>query len=328
MKLFIAITVAAIYGLTIRFLYGLMGNVMPIMSISFFFLAPFSIGYLTTFLIPYRQNQTATAAFFKPALTCLAIMAVTMALNMEGDVCWFMAFPLFVIIAGMGGLIAFNRKKRRAIGQEQWDFDKDDWNKPGALKVSFLLLTPLLAGLIEGDRMSGYEAITVGRHIDLPAPPGLVWNTLMKKERPSAAGSHHFSIVGLLGFPHHLSTTLDQPVVGGSRIARYEKGLTFMETITRIEPQRSLTLKITNDPSTISKAIMDEHIVIGGRHIKMLEDQYQLTPLSNGKTELTLSSQFCINTPFNWYAGLWAKWLMSDIIGEELQGLQQADEAP
>ena len=126
-----------------------------------------------------------------------------------------------------------------------------------------------------------------------------------------------------MGFPRHVSTTLDTLAINSHRISVYEKGLTFDETICRLEPARRLEVTITNDPSKISKAIMDEHIVIGGEHIRMQGDAYTLEPMSAGKTRLSLVSHFSINTPFNWYAGLWAKWLMSDVIQEELNSVRQ-----
>jgi hypothetical protein len=67
---------------------------------------------------------------------------------------------------------------------------------------------------------------------------------------------------------------------------------------------------------------MDEHILIGGKHLDILEDTYQLTPLANGRTRLRLASRFYINTPFNWYAEVWAHYLMADILDGELAGLQ------
>ena len=63
---------------------------------------------------------------------------------------------------------------------------------------------------------------------------------------------------------------------------------------------------------------MDEHIVIGGKHVDILQDIYKLEKLSDTSCRLTLSSRFYINTPFNWYASIWAKYLMADILQSEI----------
>jgi hypothetical protein len=311
--------------LTVRLLYGVFDNLMPIMGISFFFVVPFLIGYLTIFLIPYKQRQTKTGAFFKPWLTCGVILLVTWRFGIEGMVCWVMAFPLFGLFAGAGGVVAFGRKERRARKEIEWDFEKDDNNKTGGLQVSFLFMIPLLAGVLEGDRTSSFQQLTIDKKIDLRASPATVWNALLANEGSGGTKTSP-TLSSMFGFPRHLSTTVSEPVVGGSRLARYQKGLVFMETIEQIVPNRRLVLKIQTDPSTISKAIMDEHIVIGGKHIKMLQDEYTLEELPNGGTQLRLASSFCINTPFNWYAGLWSELFMADILKDELITIQRLSE--
>jgi hypothetical protein len=127
------------------------------------------------------------------------------------------------------------------------------------------------------------------------------------------------SVSGLLGFPKHQSTTLDTVVVGGKRTAYYEKGLYFEETITQYQSERLLVLRVDANPNAIPPTVMDEHILIGGKHLDILEDVYELNPLPGGRTRLTLSSRFYINTPFNWYARTWAHFLMSDILQSELE---------
>jgi len=322
MKLLISVTLAATYGITMRLLFVSFGNDLSVMSLSFFVIIPFIIGYLTILLIPYREQHTMTGAFFTPWLTCLVILCITSLTGMEGMICWAMAFPLFGIVAGCGGMLALSRKRRRARKDVEWDFDKDDTGQPGSLKVSLLFFIPLFAGLLEGNRITAFEELTIEKHVDIAAAPQDVWKALTTAHQ-SVLHSSHPTLCTLMGFPRHLNTTLDTLAVNGHRTAAYEKGLTFDETICRLEPARRLEVTITNDPAKISKAVMDEHIVIGGEHIRMQGDRYALEPIPGGKTRLSLVSRFSINTPFNWYAGLWAKWLMSDVIREELNSVRQ-----
>jgi hypothetical protein len=323
MKLLISITLAAFYGISIRMLFASFGDILSVMSISFFFIVPFLIGFLTIAPLPYRNSQNEAGAFFKPWLSCLVILVITWYLKIEGIICWVMAFPIFASFAGLGGLIAFRRKRRRAQRKIQWDFDKDDWEKPGAMKVSLLFFIPIFAGLLEGDQLSGSEDLTVENEIEIQASPSAVWSALTAS-RQNAIKASHPGLPAIMGFPYHLNTTLDSVAIGGQRIATYEKGLTFVETISQLEPGRRLVVDITTDASKISKAIMDEHIVIGGKHIRMQGDEYNLQALPNGDTKLSLASHFSINTPFNWYARPWSKWLMSDVLLQELQSLSSA----
>lgn len=321
MKLLVSITLAATYGISLRLLFVSFGDALSVMSFSFFVIVPFIIGYLTILLLPYREQHTQTGAFFKPWLTCLVILGITYLTGLEGMICWAMAFPFFAIVAGCGGMLAFGRKRRRARKDPQWDFDKDDGERPDTLKVSLLFFIPLFAGLFEGNRISAYEELTIEKHLDIDATPQVVWKALTTPHQRMTPSSGP-TLCGLMGFPRHLSTTLDTLAVNRHRIAVYEKGLTFDETICKVVPGRSLEVSITNDPTKISKAIMDEHIVIGGDHIRMQGDGYALQPMPGGRTRLSLVSHFSINTPFNWYADLWAKWLMSDVIQEELNSVR------
>jgi hypothetical protein len=68
--------------------------------------------------------------------------------------------------------------------------------------------------------------------------------------------------------------------------------------------------------------------VLGGKHVDIQQDTYQLEKLPNGQCRLTLSSQFYINTPFNWYAGIWAKYLMNDILQGQLELIASRTIAP
>ncbi|HEV2480988.1 MAG TPA: hypothetical protein VGS79_15030 [Puia sp.] len=322
MKLLLSVTLAATYGISMRLLFVSFGNDLAVMSLSFFVIVPFIIGYLTIFLLPYRDRSTMTGAFFTPWITCLVILCITSLTKLEGMICWVMAFPFFGIVAGFGGMLAFGRKRRRALKEVEWDFDKDDAGRPNTLKVSLLFFIPLFAGLLEGNRITAFEELTIEKHLEIAATPQVIWKALTSPHQ-SVLPSSHPTLCTLMGFPRHLSTTLDTLAINSHRIAVYEKGLTFEETIRRLEPARQLEVTITNDPERISKAIMDDHIVIGGEHIRMQGDTYTLEPLSGGKTRLSLVSHFSINTPFNWYAGLWAKWLMSDVIQEELNSVRQ-----
>ena len=323
MKLLFSVFIAAFYGVAVRMLAGLFSGAFEIMSLSFFVLVPFAIGYLTLWLLPYKHGQSATGAFFKPSLVCLVILIVTVFGRLEGMICWVMAFPLFAICAGIGGVIAFKRKERRfSMKDTEWDFEKGKWNEPGGFKISLVLLIPILAGYIEGNRMWEFREMNIERSVVIPAAPARVWAALTAKQTPRVK-SGGWGVVGMLGFPHHLETSMDSAVAGGKRVARYEKGLVIEQKVKALDPGKGMDLSITTDPTAISAAVMDEHIVIGGEHIKMAEDSYRLELMPGGGTKVSLASRFSIRTPFNWYAAIWAHWMMSDVLSGELNSLNE-----
>ncbi|WP_205703386.1 MULTISPECIES: hypothetical protein [Hymenobacter] len=320
MKSLLAIALAAVYGLLTRLLFGSANGLLEIMSVTFLFLVPVLIGFLTIILTPAAKTTSATAAFFRPWLTSLVLLLGTILFKIEGTICWVMIFPIFATCAGIGGLLAFALRKARTDGPNS--ADAPGWQKPTGMKVSLLVVVPLALGLLEGENALVRQQLVIQRAVTLPAPPAEVWQALIasKVVRPPQSPT---SLSTLLGFPKHVRTTLNTAGVGGKRTAYYEKGLSFEETITQYQPARLLVLRVDANPAAIPAAVMDEHILIGGKHLDILEDVYALQALPAGGTRLTLSSRFTINTPFNWYARLWAHYLMADILQGELDLLQQ-----
>ncbi len=316
MKSIFAIVFVSIYGIVMRLLFAFLDNIMGIMSITFLILLPVIIGFLTVRLIPNEKTRTATAAFFKPWLTSFVILAITIVLSIEGIICWLMLFPLFLLLAGCGGIIAFNTRKGRIKNTDS--LDSNDWDKPNTLNISLVLLVPLLLGIIEGEKTLIMKNCTVVKEVVIPAARTDVWYTLTHinevhpNEKPTAAAN-------FLGFPQHVRTTLPTLSVGAKRLAVYEKGLYFEESIANYVPDSLLVLDIKTDPLKIPPTVLDEHIVIGGKHLDILQDIYTLQTLPDGNCRLRLSSRYYINTPFNWYAGIWARYLMADLLQGELE---------
>lgn len=313
MKTLFAVGFASLYGLIVRLLFGFLDNAMDIMSITFLVLVPMIIGFLTVILIP--QVKQGVIAFFLPWLTSAVILMITIALNIEGMICWMMVYPLFAILAGIGGVIAWSIRMSRL---KRKDSNGSDWGKPNTLNVSALFFVPALLGYLEGERTLTPVEYEVTKSVVISATPEEIWkqlthiNELEEHEKPSS-----FSTA--MGFPRHLRTVADTFAIGGTRFAVYEKGLYFKETISEYIAQKRMVLDIKTDPDNIPPTVMDEHILIGGKHLDILKDVYSLEQLPNGHCRLSLTSRFRINTPFNWYSGLWADYLMSDVLSGELR---------
>ncbi|HTF82722.1 MAG TPA: hypothetical protein VL947_13395 [Cytophagales bacterium] len=309
MKSIFAVVVASLYGLSVRLIFGFLNNVLGIMSVTFLMLVPIFIGFLNIRLMPVKS---AIAAFFIPWITSTLLLVITLLFNIEGIICWLMIFPVFAIFAGIGGIIAYHMQKRKDHKSKYRD----------TLDISFAVLLPLLLGYIEGERTLSPEVYTLKEEVVIPASSKKVWHTLTHLSEVGTQ-EKHTPLSTFMGFPKHLKTMMDTAAVGQRRMAYYERGLFFEETITKLEHERLLVLDIHTDPNKIPPTIMDEHIVIGGKHLDILEDTYELKKMPDGNTHLTLSSKFYINTPLNWYAGIWAKLLMSDLLSGELKLIQK-----
>lgn len=318
MKFFTATGLAVLYGLSAR---GVFGMVQPfqIMSVSFLILAPFAIGFLTTFLVARKKHVSPAGAFFMPWLTSLVILGITILLKIEGLICWIMIYPLFSLAAGFGGLLGnwFCTKKGYGKNANFGENVLDD-TRSGTLKMYAVLILPFALGFFEGDNSWNRADILLERSVTIEASSKNIWYSILNIDSVEK-NEKSVGLSSWIGFPRHLNTTLDTAGVGGERIATYERGLFFKETITHFEEEKMLALKIDVDPHKIPPTVMDEHILIGGKHVDVYEDIYNLSSNETGSVRLSISSRFMINTPFNWYTSIWAEYLMRDLLDGQLE---------
>ena len=313
MRTFLVVTGAAFYGLGLRLIFGIFGNVMDVMGLSFLIVAPALLGYMTVYFLHGKISMNGVGAFFLPWLTCFAVLVLTVVFSVEGSICWVMMFPIFAVVAGIAGLAAYHVEE----GKKR---DRRD-NPPTILKSSFVLIIPLILGFAEGDRTNITKEITIEREVAIDASTSSVWKAISGLGKIEK--DNKFSVSGLLGMPMHVKTESDSLKVGAHRNAIYEKCLVFNEVVTKCESEKLLVLSVRTDPAKIPANVLDEHVVIGGKHIKVLEDIYKLEALPGGKCSLKLSSRFTITTPLNFYASIWSDYLMQDVLNAELENIKK-----
>lgn len=320
MKSLLSICFATVYGLILRFFFAFFSDYMEVISLSLIVLSPLAIGFVTIALYGLEKVSDSTVAFFKPWRVTTILLVITIILQIEGFICWVIIYPFFSVAAGIGGTLAFYWLRWRKKQAEQTTNPDilDDFDKNQTLKLSPFLILPLLIGAIEDDCFLFPESYTVSREITISAPVERVWEALAAFDTISQTDQRGF-LTKTLNLPKHLRTTLDTMAVGGKRTAWYERGLYFEETIVDYQPNQLFRVRIKSNPGSIPPNVLDEHVVVGGKYFKALEDTYRLTPLSNNSCLLQLSGRVEINTPFNWYAKIWACWLLSDTFDGLLQ---------
>ncbi|MFN0015648.1 MAG: SRPBCC family protein [Saprospiraceae bacterium] len=327
MNSLLAICLATVYGLVLRYLYVFLGSFMEVISISLVAATPLVIGYLTVALSGFKKVPNGVIAFFRPWAVTGILLILTTLLALEGVICWVIIYPFFSIVAGIGGLIAYHVLRYQQKQRTENPDILDDFDNPNTLKMSPLLLLPVLLGLIENDRFLSSATFEITREIDIQAPVDRVWAAIATVDTVDKDDDHSF-FVKSLGLPRHLRTELDTLAVGGRRTAYYERGLYFEETVTACIPGRLLRLRIKSDPGSIPPNVLDDHVAVGGKHFKAIEDTYRLEPLPGNRCRVQLTGRVVINTPFNWYARLWAHWLLSDTFDNVLGNAQKRATAP
>jgi hypothetical protein len=288
------------YGLSIRYGSRLfpVSSVFRVMTLSFMFLLPFAMGFITIFIVERRRPQPIWIWFLLPWLPVAAGEAATAAALWEGLICIVMFAPIALgasTLGGVaaGGIVRFVRSRR-----------------PSEASLVCVMFLPLLLSPFEPRLLLHQELRNVESVIDIAAPPSAVWRNIERVPRISSAELQS-SWSHTIGFPDPVEATLSAEGIGGVRHATFAGGVLFIETIDAWEPERRLGFSIRADQ--IPKTTLDEHVTVGGKFFDVLYGEYLLEPLPNSVTRLHLLSRHRVSTDFNWYAHLWTDAVMSDL---------------
>jgi len=251
---------------------------------------------------------------FMPWVPIFLFFIITLIFSMEGWGCWIMILPIFLILASLGGLTAGYFKLKKSRGANR-------------VHISLAVLLPFFIAPIEhliGSIPGFYEAYT---YIDISSSKEKIWSNVTKVGEISLKEDHG-TITKFLEIPRPIKAELDFEGVGASRKAIFSGGLVFDEHVLKYEHQQMMNFSIKANTFDIPSTTFDEHILIGGEFFDVLEGTYRLEQTSEQKFRLHLTSEFKLNTTFNFYASIWGRWIMKDIQENILQVIKDRSEHP
>jgi hypothetical protein len=307
----VGIGLGALIGATMGIGYrvlsnSLLGSALVVMSVTFLAVCPFIIGFVSV-RFSQRQHMTRARAIVTPWLSVFLMLLACGILAYEGFICMVMYLPLALVMSSLGGLLAYEFKK--PIG-------------PAAMLC--LCALPFILGAAESKITPPEDHLTIQTDIEIMAPPQAVWNEI-KSVKTISSEELGSSFVHHMGFPKPLSATIDHEGVGGVRLATFERGLVFVETVHTFDTNKTLGFSIDVDPEQIPKNALDSHVTIGGPYFDVLDGQYDIEPTSQGVV-LHLKSAFRVSTTFNGYASLWVQAVMNQIQLDILQVIKKRAE--
>lgn len=298
--------------------YGLIGRLafsdqLPIavpMTFTFIFLIPLAVGYLAV-AGGEPGEWRAREALLLPFTAALMVLVTVLAIGVEGLICVVMMTPVFLVMALLGGVLAWIVRKVR-----------DRRLRSSALLA--VLLLPYLAGPLEQRIPQLQSRRVVENRIRIRADEAAVWRQIIRVPaiRPE---EYRTTFIHRIGFPRPIEATLSHEGVGGVREASFERGVLFRETVTEWVPERRLSFTIAVD--SIPAKTLDQHVTVGGEYFDVLDGTYEIVPLGPGETELRLWSTHRLSTHFNAYASLWTDFVMRQIQGNILEVVRARAEA-
>ena len=218
------------------------------------------------------------------------------ALLREGIICIIMAIPIFAVLAILGAIFG-------AI------LSSSSKNGPHVL-YGFTLILPLALGSMETQVPASSMVQIIEQEILIKASPELVWqyinNPLDIKPKELESGFAY-----RIGVPFPVQARTLEEKVGGRRELIWQRGVHFEERITAWEANRHIAWTYQFAADSFPPGSLDEHIVIGGKYFNLEDTSYTLTPVATG-TRLRIKVTTRVSTNFNWYANLWAKFLVED----------------
>jgi hypothetical protein len=297
----ICVVMGVAYGIIARFVFGSskLEGAFEIMSISFIFVVPLVIGYLTIALSPADETPKWGRWIALPWTTSLLTIFITLLLAWEGLICAVVWIPLFLVMSSIGGVFA--GLVRRGV----------DSGSTRGMMLASLVIFPFLLSPLEQRSQAGEDFHIVENRIEIDATPSEIWEQI-REVAPIRDEETEWSFTHWIGFPEPIEARLIGEGVGSVRHATFEGDVLFRETVTAWKPDSLLSFTIAPD-SGIPPTTFDEHVVVGGRYFDVLEGTYTIEPVAPGRCILHLTSRQRLSTRFNAYTSLWTDFFMSDI---------------
>ncbi|HRJ08153.1 MAG TPA: hypothetical protein PK490_07540 [Prosthecobacter sp.] len=216
---------AAFYGLVCRLLFawGPLQGWLQIVSASFLYSMPLSLGALVCFL-GYKLDQPGRFwALGAPMITMLLLLCGSLLFQLEALFCVLLAAPIVSPFALLGGWLMSVILRR---------FDG------GRLQITVWVLLPYLVSPVEQMWQRPHETRVMRDSIVIHAPAGRVWDHI-KTVEAIHPGELDWRWIYTLGFPRPIAATLDHEGVGGRRLATFEREVSFYEVVTHWEPHQN-----------------------------------------------------------------------------------------
>jgi len=299
--LILAIAYGVAYGVVAQFAIRLnmLGGLFGAMSFGFVFVLPFVFGVITLWFADKKSQQSWIFRIFAPWGSTSICLVFSLLVGWEGTICMIMAAIIYLPFASIGGVVtgvALSWHNAR--------------NKVSSTSLVAVMLLPILFVFSESLFPLPVEYRKAETSIDIEAPVSKVWENIIRVKPINEPLNGFFY---KMGFPKPIAATLSHEGIGGVRKASFERGLVFTETVDRWEPEKAISFDIEVEPGSVPLTTLDEHVMVGGRYFDVLRGTYEIERLDDSHVRLHLSSEFRVSTRFNFYAGIWARFLMLDI---------------
>jgi hypothetical protein len=204
---------------------------------------------------------------------------------LEGLICIAIMAPLFLLLAGAGGLLMGVALRVASLRKATL----------GAFALGPLAMIPLDIGPLPDSFHELRESVVIA------APAPVVWQQIVSAKEIHA-DELPTSLVHLIGVPRPTYAENLITPHGGERVSRWEKGVHFTASIVDQHEFQSISWRYAFAPDSFPEGSMDEHVVLGGRYLDLGDTTFELHALPGDATRLEVVGRYRLTTPINAYA--------------------------
>lgn len=255
---------------------------------------PFGMGFMAALLHGYHHPKSFRSSVGVAMLTMVVLGGALMALAIEGVMCIVMAAPLGIVLAALGGWVAYLVRCGPADQQ----------------RISMLLLGVVagVPGLMGAEYLVSPAAplFAVRTAIEVNAPPATVWEHVVSFSELPEPTEWLFR----LGIAYPTRAVIEGAGVGAQRHCVFSTG-EFVEPIEVWQPPTHLKFSVTKNPPAMKEWTPYRHLNPPHLENFLVSEggQFLLEPLPGGRTRLEGTTWYRHNM---WPAAYWRRW--SDFI--------------
>ena len=263
---------------------------------------PYIIGALAAFLIDPNAKRTQEKSYLAVLIFMASVLVLGGLLFQEGVICLLMAGVIWTPMALLGAMTTKRmQRKHRRLGDVSATFE-----------MGLIATIPAILLVMDTSVPQSITPYTVERSVVLDASADEIWPLLLSLPDIQETEGRFTFAQSIAQIPRPRSAVVVGDGVGSVRHAQWGENITFEEHITDWQENEALRWEFVFPNDSISR-YTDQHISPEGRHLRIQEGGYRLEPLSDGRTRLTLYTDYEAQTPMNTYAAIWGEIFLGGI---------------
>jgi hypothetical protein len=281
-----------------------------LVSFTFLLVLPAAVCGFVAYVADPWKTRTRAQYMRVPLWTLAAVVIVSLVFLREGVICILMLSPLW-FLSGLAGVAATYHLRRRVDDARTYSMA--------------VLALPLVAMQIEPMIPLPVTTTSVARTVAIDARPEAIW-PLLRGIPDVHAGEGRWNLSqDVIGLPRPVGAKLARDGLGADRFARWDHDIRFRERITDWQAGRRIGWRFIFD-DIAGWGYTDRHLMPDSPYFNVTTGGYRVDPLPDGRTRVTLHTEYRMRTPLNHYAQLWGELLLGDVEANILAVVKQRAE--